>query len=191
MIKIIKKNKIPLYLYCFEKIAASKPYFVSQNCIFGIYLLKTERMITKTCGYAIRGVIFLALEKNVKRKIGIQEIAEELKVPQHFMGKILQELVRKEILKSTKGPHGGFYVNDSILDLSLIRIVEAIDGLGVLKKCFLGREECSHENPCPMHDDFEVSRRTIFENFQNKKIRYFVQQIEDGTTFLALSRKPF
>lgn len=142
-------------------------------------------MISKTCGYAIRGVIFLALDENINRKVGIQEIAEELKIPQHFMAKILQELVRKDILKSAKGPHGGFYVDDSILELSLIRIVEAIDGLGVLKKCFLGRDECSNENPCPMHDEFEVCRSSIFETFQNKKIRYFVEHIEDGTTFLA------
>jgi Rrf2 family transcriptional regulator, iron-sulfur cluster assembly transcription factor len=142
-------------------------------------------MISKTCGYAIRGVIFLALDENINKKIGIQAIAEELKVPQQFMGKILQELVRKEILKSTKGPNGGFYANDSILELSLIRIVEAIDGLGVLKKCFLGRDECSSDNPCPMHDEFEVCRSSIFATFQNKNIRYFVEHIEDGTTFLA------
>lgn len=145
-------------------------------------------MITKTCGYAIRGVIFLALEKNINRKVGVKEISEELKTPQHFMGKILQELVRKDILKSTKGPNGGFYVDESILDLSLIRIVEAVDGLGVLKKCFLGRNECSNENPCPMHADFEVSRSTIFEAFQNKNIGYFVDHIEDGSAFLVLTR---
>lgn len=143
-------------------------------------------MISKTCGYAIRGVIFLALNENINRKIGIHEIAEDLKVPQQFMGKILQELVRKSILKSTKGPHGGFYVDDSILELSLIKIVEAIDGLGVLKKCFLGREECSSENPCPMHEEFEVCRSSIFETFQSKNIQYFVEHIEDGSTFLAI-----
>lgn len=143
-------------------------------------------MITKTCGYAIRGVIFLALEKNINRKIGIKEIAGELAVPQQFMGKILQDLVRKNILKSTKGPNGGFYVDHTIMELSLIRIVEAIDGLGILKKCFLGREECSSENPCPMHDDFELCRNSIFEVFQKKNIRHFVNHIEDGTTFLAV-----
>jgi Rrf2 family transcriptional regulator, iron-sulfur cluster assembly transcription factor len=147
--------------------------------------VKIEIMITKTCGYAIRGVIFLALENNINRKIGIKEIAEELAVPQQFMGKILQDLVRKDILKSTKGPNGGFYVDDSILSLSLIRIVEAIDGLGVLKKCFLGRDECSSENPCPMHEDFELCRNNIFEIFQNKNIQHFVEDIEAGATFLA------
>jgi Rrf2 family transcriptional regulator, iron-sulfur cluster assembly transcription factor len=148
-------------------------------------------MISKTCGYAIRGVIFLALSKNLNKKIGIHDIATELAIPQQFMGKILQELVRKEIIKSTKGPGGGFYAIDAILDLPLIKIVDAIDGLGVLKKCFLGREECSSENPCPMHDDFEICRNNIFEIFQNKKIRYFVQQIEEGSTFLSLSQMHF
>lgn len=143
-------------------------------------------MISKTCGYAIRGVIFLALPENIERKIGIHEIAMELKVPQPFMAKILQDLVKKDILNSTKGPSGGFYVKKDTLNLSLINIVEAVDGLGVLKKCFLGREECSHENPCPMHNEFEISRSSIFETFQSRNIKYFVDHIQDGTTFLAI-----
>ena len=143
-------------------------------------------MISKTCGYAIRGVIFLALPENIERKVGVLEIAVELKVPQPFMAKILQDLVKKDILKSTKGPSGGFYVKKDILNLSLIKIVEAVDGLGVLKKCFLGREECSHENPCSMHDEFETCRSSIFETFKSRNIKYFVEHIQDGTTFLAI-----
>ncbi len=68
-------------------------------------------MISKTCGYAIRGIVFLSLEQNKSTKHGILEIAEDLQIPQHFLGKILQDLVRRGIISSIKGPHGGFFVN--------------------------------------------------------------------------------
>ncbi len=142
-------------------------------------------MISKTCGYAIRGILLLALEGNRERKLGIQEIAEELKVPQHFMGKIMQELVRKGLILSVKGPHGGFYPKTDVLEISLIQIVEAIDGLNILRKCFLGREECSSENPCPMHDDFDKCRSAIFQIFESKKIGELINNVEDNLTFIS------
>jgi Rrf2 family protein len=141
-------------------------------------------MISKTCGYAIRGVLLLALDDNRERKIGIHEIAEELNVPQHFMGKIMQELVRKGLINSTKGPHGGFYPKHDVLDMNLIKIVEAIDGLTILNKCFLGREECSDENPCPMHREFDRCRSVIFQTFNDKTVGSLIGNIELQNTFL-------
>ncbi|MBK6976155.1 MAG: Rrf2 family transcriptional regulator [Cytophagaceae bacterium] len=78
----------------------------------------------------------LSLEQNRDKKIGIQEIAEELSVPQHFMGKILQDLAKRGLIGSIKGPHGGFYCNNRTPELQLIEVIEAVDGLGILKKCF-------------------------------------------------------
>lgn len=127
-------------------------------------------MISKTCGFGIRGVVLLAVKSSEHRNIGIHEIAEELDTPQHFMGKILQDLVRKRIIFSIKGPNGGFYVKPETLQLPLIKIVEAIDGLGVLKKCYMGREECSDENPCPLHNEFTTCRNQIFKTFREKTV---------------------
>ncbi len=141
-------------------------------------------MISKTCGYGIRGVVLLAVKSNENRKIGILEIAEELDVPQHFMGKIMQDLVRKGIVFSVKGPNGGFYVKHETLSLPLIKIIETIDGLGVLKKCFMGREECSEENPCPLHNEFTVCRNEIFKTFRVKTVGDLTEDVTEGLTFL-------
>lgn len=134
-------------------------------------------MISKTCGYGIRGVVLLAVKSNEHRNIGIHEIAEELEVPQHFMGKILQDLVRKRLIYSIKGPNGGFYVKPETLLLPLIKIVEAIDGLGALKKCYLGREECSEETPCPLHNEFASCRNEIFKTFREKTIGDLMEDV--------------
>lgn len=135
-------------------------------------------MISKTCGYAIRGIVYLALEENRKRKIGIHEIANELAIPLHFMGKVMQELSKRAIINSIKGPNGGFYVNERTISTNLIEIIEAIDGLGVLRKCYLGREECSSVNPCPMHDEFDACRLAIFKTFEEQTIANLVSKVK-------------
>ena len=144
-------------------------------------------MISKTCGYAIRGVVFLALEKNNKKKIGIHEIAEELQIPKHFLGKIMQELVRKGIIGSIKGPNGGFFANSRTVLRPLKEIVEAIDGLGIFNKCFLGRDECNAANPCPLHYEFDNCRNAIFKTFEHLKIADLVTKIENGESSLNMN----
>ncbi len=137
-------------------------------------------MISKTCGYGIRGVVLLAVKSSENRNIGIHEIAEELDIPQHFMGKILQDLVRKRIIFSIKGPNGGFYVKPETLALPLIKIVEAIDGLGVLKKCYLGHEQCSEENPCALHHEFASCRNEIFKTFREKTVGHLMKEVVES-----------
>lgn len=64
-------------------------------------------MLSNTCKYAIRSVIYLALNAQDGKKIGIKKISEDLEIPTPFLGKILQSLARQKLLSSTKGPHGG------------------------------------------------------------------------------------
>jgi Rrf2 family protein len=141
-------------------------------------------MISKTCGYAIRGLVLLSLEQNQEKKLGIHEIAEELGIPQHFMGKILQNLSKRGLIGSIKGPNGGFFANKMTPNLKLISVIEAVDGLGILKKCFLGREECSSSNPCPMHDEFDNCRNAIFNTFSSKTISDLCSSVDLGESVL-------
>lgn len=141
-------------------------------------------MLSKACGYAIRGILYVALKSSEEHKIGIQELAEELKVPQHFMGKIMQNLVRREILSSTKGPHGGFFINGDTLDTPIIDVVEAIDGLSVFHRCVLGMPDCNGENPCPLHHEVVEFRDTVYETLQIRTVRDLAADVENGLAVL-------
>lgn len=141
-------------------------------------------MISKTCGYGIRGVVYLALKLDEDRKVGIQEIASELDIPQHFLAKILQDLVRKKVIWSTKGPHGGFYVKDSILSVAVLDIVNIIDGDGYKSHCFMAIEECNAKNPCPLHSDFEMFRNRIVNKLKEKTIGDLCRGVFEGQSFL-------
>ena len=67
-------------------------------------------MLSNTCKYAIRAVIYLAVNDEDGKKIGIKQISKDLDIPTPFLGKILQSLAKQKLLKSTKGPHGGFSI---------------------------------------------------------------------------------
>lgn len=142
-------------------------------------------MISKSSGYAIRGATYLVVKKNEGRKIGIHEISQELNAPQHFLAKILQDLARRKIIGSAKGPNGGFYALNSTSETPVLDIVEVIDGLEAFNRCQLGRDECNNENPCPLHFEFRKHCNAIQTILQNTKLGDLVEDIENGSSFLS------
>lgn len=113
---------------------------------------------TKSFGYAIRGILYVALMSDEKKRVQIEEIAERLTVPKHFLGKIMNKVVKDKILNSTKGPYGGFSINEDTMSISLIRVLEVTDGLEQFSVCGMGLRKCDHEHPCPVHHKLEHLR---------------------------------
>ena len=141
-------------------------------------------MLSKSCVYALRAIVYVGHNGSENHKIGIKEIGEELDLPVHFLSKILQLLVKHNILQSTKAPHGGYYINEASRKIKLIRIIEVIDGLSFFQKCVLGMHECSDSHPCPLHDDFIIFREGLNKIFSTKTIHDLVKKVEDGNAFI-------
>ncbi len=122
-------------------------------------------MLSNTCKYAIRAVVYLSVYGSMHKKIGIKEVSSALDIPSPFLSKILQTLARKKILHSIKGPHGGFSLGRPAADISLMDIVEIIDGTDIFDKCLVRTTHCSDEEPCGVHDKIAIIRketRTFF-----------------------------
>lgn len=141
-------------------------------------------MLSKTCEYAIRAMIYIAQKSKNEEKIGIKAIAKGINSPEHFMAKILQELSRKKLLQSTKGPNGGFYLDSDHLKYSLADIVKAIDGDKLFTGCGLGLENCSEKKPCPLHYEFKTIREKIKLTLQTAKVGEFKEKLDLGLNFL-------
>ncbi len=118
-------------------------------------------MFSKSCQYAIRAVLYLIAQKAHEKNIGVKEIAEALQAPQQFLAKILQQLAKHNLISSIKGPNGGFYLTEANAKVSLLDIVECIDGKAALSSCILGMPQCSVEDPCPLHHHFYVGREGL------------------------------
>lgn len=141
-------------------------------------------MLSKSCIYALRAIVYIGHNSTATHKIGIKEIGEELELPFHFLSKILQRLVKHGIIQSTKGPNGGFYISEEAQKKSLLKIVAVIDGLSFFESCGLGLKQCSEAHPCPLHNDFKIFRDGLYHVFSKKTISDLVHQIEDGKAFI-------
>jgi len=106
---------------------------------------------SKSFGYAVRGVLYIALMQDEKQYVQVEEIASKLAAPKHFMGKILKKLVKENILLSVKGPSGGFTIMKDTLQLPVMRLALITDGADFFDKCVLRVKECDANNPCPLH----------------------------------------
>ena len=137
-------------------------------------------IFSKTCEYAIRAVFFIAHKTASGSRVGIKEIAVGIDSPEHFLAKILQDLSRKGLVSSNKGPNGGFYMDTLALERPLSEIVTAVDGDSLFKGCALGLKQCSEINPCPLHNEFKDIRNRIQLMLSNTTIGNFNEELMNG-----------
>jgi Rrf2 family protein len=135
-------------------------------------------MLGKASKYALKAMIYLAKHSSEEEKRGIKELAEELDIPKHFLAKIMQELSRKRLVSSTKGPSGGFYLTKKHQKLSLMDIIKVTEGKEVFTNCIIGLEECSNTDPCPIHDIIYGYKKSLLSALSETKLILVSEQLE-------------
>ncbi len=141
-------------------------------------------MLSKTCEYAIRAMLFIAQKSKNNTKVGVKQIARAIGSPEPFIAKILQELSRKGLLLSAKGPTGGFYLDKAGLKQSLAEIVSAVDGNKLFTGCGLGLKSCSEKKPCPIHDEFVIVRKQIKSMMESATLDDYNESLDLGEKYL-------
>jgi Rrf2 family protein len=144
-------------------------------------------MLSNTSKYAIRAIIYIALNAKENEKIGIKQISKDLDIPTPFLGKILQTMARHKLLSSTKGPHGGFGIGKNPYEISILDIVEVIDGLDSFNDCVLGLRSCTeNKQHCPIHPKFGNLRDQMKELFQVENIGQLADLIRESGSKVIL-----
>lgn len=142
-------------------------------------------MFSKACEYGIKACIFIAINSYEGKRVSPKEIAEEINSPQAFTAKILQSLVRHNVIDSIKGAHGGFEVSKyEIKHIKLAAIVKAIDGDNIYNGCGLGLGRCDENHPCPVHDKFKGVRDELKQMLENTSLEELALNIKSGASFL-------
>ncbi len=138
-------------------------------------------MLSQTCKYAIRSIIYIAQNADNNKKVGLKKISEELNIPAPFLGKILQTLSKKKILLSTKGPNGGFLLYRDAKEISLLDIMEIIDGLDYFNTCLIGLKSCSDgDGYCPTHSKYHPIRQQIYDLFKTETIYNLLSEVKNS-----------
>lgn len=139
-------------------------------------------MLSNTCKYALRALIYLAKYSKDDLRIGIKKISEDLNISTPFLGKILQSLVKQKLLVSTKGPNGGFSLGKKQEDISLWDIVIHVDGEEFFTNCLIGLRPCKIHDPsrpfCPVHYTYGELRKEIEKFYKDTSLKIISEDID-------------
>jgi Rrf2 family iron-sulfur cluster assembly transcriptional regulator len=145
-------------------------------------------MLSNSCKYGIRAVVYIASRQQGKTKTGIKQISKDLGLPTPFLAKILQQLARQKILDSSKGPHGGFSLLKEPEKITLLDIVRTIDGDDIFTNCIIHNETCKclddNKNTCVLHDDYTALRRELVDLFSTRTISDIVKKAGDTANII-------
>jgi Rrf2 family iron-sulfur cluster assembly transcriptional regulator len=107
--------------------------------------------ITRQADYAIRAVLFLSkLEPGERAATNL--VAREESIPPSFLAKIISQLSIAGLLHTSRGARGGVMLAREPRDISLLDVVEAIDGPITLNECVLEPEACQAGKDCPLRE---------------------------------------
>jgi Rrf2 family protein len=122
--------------------------------------------ITRQADYALRAIIYLAkLEEG--EKASTRDIAETQKIPPSFLAKIVSQLSIAGLIQTSRGARGGITLAKSPDEISILNVVEAIDGPLLLNACTSSTHVCPFGQNCPMHDVWCETRELLVEKLSS------------------------
>jgi Rrf2 family protein len=105
--------------------------------------------ITRQADYAVRAVLYLA-RLGPNQRAATSTVAQEQRIPPSFLAKIISQLSIAGLLHTSRGARGGVSLAHEPKDISLLDVVEAIDGPILLNECVGGSSICTFDNDCPL-----------------------------------------
>ena len=135
---------------------------------------------SRSTEYAIRALVPLAQAPGGRYTM-VKTLAEQENIPAHFLAKILQQLARKGLLRSSKGPQGGFTLNVPADEIHLMDIVQALDGIEPFQNTEGGEY-------CASHREWVILRQQILDYLTDNTVADLVRSLELKRR--AAERKP-
>ena len=125
--------------------------------------------ISRKIDYGLRAMIYLASIPS-DSVIPFREIARQMDVPEDFLAKILKTLVDQGLVRSTRGPHGGYALARSAQDVSFLDVIEAVEGPVALNVCLDGEDACGHSTACTMVQVWREGQERMLDVYRQAKL---------------------
>ena len=126
--------------------------------------------VSRKIDYALRAVIHLANEETSDRACSVAEIASRERVPRQFLEKIVRELIHKGLVRSRRGPHGGYVLARPADRVTFRDVVEAVEGPISLNVCVGEHPDCFLLGACGMNRVWREGQRRVMDLFENTTI---------------------
>jgi Rrf2 family iron-sulfur cluster assembly transcriptional regulator len=106
--------------------------------------------LTRKGEYAIRGIVYLA-SRPADHVCLLSDIASAVDVPPTFLAKIFQQFSKIGLVKSYRGTGGGFVLGRSPEKITLLEVVEAVEGPIIPNRCVIDGDDCERNSTCNVH----------------------------------------
>ena len=119
-------------------------------------------MLTRGGEYAVRCVLYLSMQE-IGRKVPKKEIASAMDIPGSFLAKVAQSLAKARIIHIHQGSGGGYTLARRPGDVSLLQVVEAVEGEIFLNACIMSPDMCPRSPECGVHKVWSRARDRLRE----------------------------
>ncbi len=126
--------------------------------------------VSRKVDYALRAVIHLADDEHRSRACTVSEISERERIPKQFLEKIIRDLIRSRLVRSRRGPHGGYVLGRPAEEMTFRDVIEAVEGPISLNVCVGEHAECFLMGLCGMNRVWAEGQRRVMDLFQNTTI---------------------
>ena len=125
-------------------------------------------LVTRETDYAVRTILYLAKDPN--HLASATDIAKAMQIPKSFLAKILQRLVRSRILTSSRGASGGFQLAQLPSEISLLQIMETVQGPACINVCAVDKRRCGLSDNCMVHPIWLKMREEVEARLRDQTI---------------------
>ena len=118
--------------------------------------------LSRAAEYAIRGILYLSSKPDFE-VCCIEEVAKAQDMPSPYLAKLFQSLVKKGYMRSFRGTGGGFALAKEPKDITLLEIIETIEGNMFLNECMIREGYCRNDASCPVHRVWKNAQRMFLD----------------------------
>jgi Rrf2 family protein len=131
--------------------------------------------ITRAGEYGVQGLMHLA-RYNPGRRIMLDEVSREEHIPKSFLAKIFQHLAKAGLVRSIRGSGGGFALARNPSEISVLEIIEAVEGKILIQRCRMDKPDCEHAGGCALCGLFERAQDGIKDVLTSTTLQDLIQQ---------------
>lgn len=129
--------------------------------------------LNKKTEYAILALQYMMIS-GTDRVATVKEIAQKYEIPQSLLAKILQKMVKSKIIHSVQGSRGGYTLNKKATQISLLSVLEAIEGPINIVNCTAHHHTCNRIENCTLITGMEPVKQHLSNYFHSLTLADFL-----------------
>jgi Rrf2 family protein len=141
--------------------------------------------LTMSREYAIRAMVYLAMQP-YGAVAQIADISREWEIPETFLRKISTRLVKSGLISSRRGVGGGIQLARPAEEITLLDVIEAVEGKFYANECLIENRECHRAPWCEVHSVWCVVQSTVRSILSTKSLKQIAQESSARRNALSL-----